>query len=355
MLAPYCSSLDSESEVTSESSGGGGEEAFGGDLDISGTLFATLLTDVSNSDNIEVCSETVSARSSSDMDDDDFFEYLSNRSPKDKVKETRPDMTTCDPVRKTKSCSKVDVPHNSRQDVVKNPKTAYSRPPLMCSTNVNMKSATVELKRIDATVSDRKSERCMSRNAILARENREKKKHYINQLETTVEVMKVENYDLKSKLDAKSKLCDSLHKENEYLRNVLANQSCIGALLKNIHATHGVAFTSSLVSQMNPADTDFKKRPRDENENYKNTSKGIYVRATGSHKRTRNESEKDQEDSYSSPLTPCPSPDQLDGSSSGGVCLHVSDNKVSLEICSQCAENAGNAWRIAGDHTYFKS
>lgn len=329
MLAPCYSFLDSEPEIVT----GGRPEEFVGDLDVTGTLFATLLTDDTEENSTDICSEIMSSHS--DTESDDMLDYLS-RTEKNGCKTD----TVTD-----KQVTKIDLRASN---------SARKRKPLMCSTNVSKKYPRVELKRIETVRQEpeAKTDKCMSRNAIIARENRERKKQYIKQLECSLEEIKVENYDLTARLDAKTKHCKFLQKEVQYLRNVLANQSCIAALLQNIHATQGVAFNSSLTTSVNSENRDLQERPLDENDNFEKTSKGTYVRASGSHKNIKINQGESKVDDFISPLTPCPSQDGVN--SAGGVCLHVSNNKVSLELCAQCSENASNAWK-SGDHTYFKS
>ena len=33
-----------------------------------------------------------------------------------------------------------------------------------------------------------------------------------------------------------------------------------------------------------------------------------------------------------------------DKKSSAGICVHIADNRISLEMCSSCSYNAENAW-----------
>lgn len=242
------------------------------------------------------------------------------------------------------------------QSILYKKETVRSRPPTMRSSKVHTsESVDKEMSNLSDDTDESnhgsgKKNICVNRAAIQARNNREKKKKYINTLEQTVGELKLENFDIKAKFMAKSKLCETLEKEVKYLRNVLANQSCISALLKNIQTTPDVVFTSSLLKPNNDS-TDkgkenmqnSKKRSVDENDNYDSSSKGVYVRATGSHKRSRPESDQ-ASSSFNPPLTPCPSPEQ---DNAGGICLHVSNNKVSIEMCSHCAESASDAWMRA--------
>jgi hypothetical protein len=360
MLDPCNSFLDSEPEdfVVLQADAGqpGVDDLIDGDLDVTGTLFASLLTDFSNPCSTNTITDM---SSSSDSESNDIFNYLSKTQENLMKKEivaqeklmNKETVTQESVKRNTRSCSNSVLKENSKSDSVK--QSLYSRPPLMCSTTVNSKSCKVKFdfqSRKDGS-SDR-SEKSMNKNAIIARENREKKKQYVKQLEIDIEDVKLQNVDLQLKLETKSKQCASMQKEIQYLRNVLANQTGISALLKNIHETQGLSFSSSLGRKVENKSSDTLKRRLDENDNYDNSSKskGIYVRATGSHKKSKQDTVQPVSEEYSLPLTPSPSPKVA-----GGVCLHVNNNKVSLELCSKCAENASNVWNEAGDHTYFKN
>ena len=140
------------------------------------------------------------------------------------------------------------------------------------------------------------------KNAEAARQNRLKKKKYMEDLEKDRSRLKAENVVVKTRcaeLQAKYK---KLETEVAYLRSVLANQSVLATLIKNIPDTPGVNLTSSF-SRKRAAETDAAvsttaiKRPR-------NASGGGNL---------------------------C---------HSGGVCLHVSKDNVSLEFCSQCSLKA---------------
>ncbi|CAH1775780.1 unnamed protein product [Owenia fusiformis] len=132
------------------------------------------------------------------------------------------------------------------------------------------------------------------KNAIQAKINREKKKLYVATLENDVTNLKKENETLKVKSVKMEKQMKIMQDEVTYLRNVLANQSTLSALLKNIPNASDVSLTSS-----------FKRRYDVENDH------GYQKPKHARH-------------------------------SDGGVCLHVENNKVSLEFCSKCAKLANN-------------
>ncbi|XP_038078176.1 CREB/ATF bZIP transcription factor-like [Patiria miniata] len=118
-----------------------------------------------------------------------------------------------------------------------------------------------------------------SKNAIAARENRQKKKMYLQTLEDANEQLNEENSRLKTESTQAKKKISSLEGEVQYLRKVLFNQSSLAGLLK----------------KMNQSDV----------------------------RLSFNGDESQQDDASSS--------------SSGGLCLHVDGEDASLKFCASCA------------------
>lgn len=132
------------------------------------------------------------------------------------------------------------------------------------------------------------------KNAIQAKINREKKKAYIKSLECDVEQLKSENKTLKNKCDKMQKSYKTMEEELVYLKSVLANQSALSGLLQNIPNVKNVQLTSSF----------FRKR-------------------------------KSIESDHDYPMSK-----RSSSAVSGGVCLHVHQDKVSLEFCATCSKEA---------------
>lgn len=131
------------------------------------------------------------------------------------------------------------------------------------------------------------------KNAIQAKLNREKKKAYIKNLEDEIEELKCENFTLKESNKKVVSEKNELLEEVEYLKSVLANQSALASLLKNIGSVENIKLSSSLN----------RKRSADLDHDYHNAGKRVKVPA----KKT------------------------------AGICLHVDQGNVSLEFCSKCA------------------
>ena len=142
------------------------------------------------------------------------------------------------------------------------------------------------------------------KNAEAARQNRMKKKKYVEDLEKEKTGLKTENVVLKTKCGELEATVRRLTAEVRYLRSVLANESTLSSLIQNIPDTPGVSLTSSFS----------RKRPLKDS-----------VNNSGSDRRAKKSKTSSEE-----PVT-------------GGVCLHVSKSVVSLEFCATCSQQAAQA------------
>lgn len=133
------------------------------------------------------------------------------------------------------------------------------------------------------------------KNAEAARLNRQKKKRYVEDLEKTCTTFKTENVVLKTKCHEFQQKCTRLQSEVQYLKSVLMNESTLSSLIQNIPQVKGIKLSSSFS----------RKRPLSEPE--ENSSKR-----------------------------------QKHGSHSGGVCLHVAKDIVSLEFCANCSKQSSS-------------
>lgn len=86
-----------------------------------------------------------------------------------------------------------------------------------------------------------------NRNALLARENRKKKKEHVDSLEKEVDELKKRNGRIRKALKKKCKLVDQLMRERNYLKSVIANKTGIMAVLKSVQRA-GLPMTSSGLS-----------------------------------------------------------------------------------------------------------
>lgn len=132
------------------------------------------------------------------------------------------------------------------------------------------------------------------KNAIQAKINREKKKNYIKGLEDEIDMLKEENSSLRDSKNKMEQTVSVLEDEVAYLKNIIANQSALSNLLKNIPNVSNVKLSSSF-SQ--------RKRAASHDHDYQ-----------GPVKRAK--------------------------TTTAGVCLHVNNDSASLEFCSKCSAMA---------------
>ncbi|XP_061129177.1 CREB/ATF bZIP transcription factor [Syngnathus typhle] len=148
----------------------------------------------------------------------------------------------------------------------------------------------------------RQANQVSNKNAIAARMNRLKKKEYVNSLEKQVGIMSTENNTLKTENAQLTKRVEELEDETRYLRAVLANESMLAQLLSRLSGVNGMKLSSSLFQGADSNEHDYSL-PR---------------------KRVKVEAKE----------------------TSGGVCLHVDKNHVSVEFCTKCAASASAALKI---------
>ncbi|KAH6922810.1 hypothetical protein HPB50_019315 [Hyalomma asiaticum] len=145
---------------------------------------------------------------------------------------------------------------------------------------------------------------CMSKNAIAARENRIKKKMYVNKLERSVRQLSTENAALKKQTQEMSSEIEELSEEVQYLRSVLCNSDEIAALVRSIRSVR-----PSLATTLKNG-TPMKRERVDDHD---------YV-CTGGKRRAPVDNR------------------------AGGVCIHVANGAVSLEFCHRCASKSRDLW-----------
>lgn len=147
---------------------------------------------------------------------------------------------------------------------------------------------------------------CMSKNAIAARENRIRKKLYVNKLERSVRHLSTENATMKRRAQEMRREIEELSEEVQYLRSVLCNADEIKTLVRSIRAVR-----PSLATSTKSGDTLKRERVEEDHD---------YVAAGGKRR---------------------PHVDKK----AGGVCIHVANGTVSLEFCHRCAAKSEDAWQ----------
>lgn len=123
------------------------------------------------------------------------------------------------------------------------------------SNSTNNRAASRNLKRkIDLDDFDEselsqsgKRQKCSSKNAIMARLNRERKKQYISSLETENANLLEENNMIKDKMAKQDKIITNLKRDVVYLKSFLANSKEICQILQNLSKSTGLPVTSSFL------------------------------------------------------------------------------------------------------------
>ncbi|KAI1303049.1 CREB/ATF bZIP transcription factor [Halotydeus destructor] len=160
-------------------------------------------------------------------------------------------------------------------------------------------------KQRKRNISFENTDKGLSKNAIAARENRERKKRYVSDLEVQVKELAKKMKMLAQQNDALKKDNAELLEENDYLTGVVANQPYLTELVKAVRKVPVITNVTTSLAQKQ--DGGRKRKLQDENaEN-----------VTGTRKNARR----------SNPST-------------SGICLHVSNGLVSIEHCHSCKDKA---------------
>lgn len=166
--------------------------------------------------------------------------------------------------------------------------------------------------------------RCMTQNAINARQNRMKKKQYELNLENTVEQLKNENAELQKKYDEQMEVVQNLSTQVEYLNKVVANADKLGLLLQNIPTY--LSGSSNVQGLSNNAHTTKKLASTCEFDFEKLERRYLDMNQDG-----RNAVGFDH--NYACLQS-------RDANSEAGVCLHVATNGLAVEMCAICSQSA---------------
>ncbi|XP_034262032.1 CREB/ATF bZIP transcription factor [Pantherophis guttatus] len=161
--------------------------------------------------------------------------------------------------------------------------------------------------------------------AAAARLNRQKKKLYVQGLETRLQGLAAENRQLRDRNRGLCRRLRDLERETGYLRAVLANQSALGRLLGRLAGDGSLGLRMRISTSL-----------------FRETAAGAFGE-NGDH-------------DYALPIPAEEPAEKLLSSSSssssssarpGGVCLHVDRDHLSVEFCSLCAKRAASSETLA--------
>jgi len=178
--------------------------------------------------------------------------------------------------------------------------------------------------------------RNMSKNAVLARENREKKKRYIQGLERTVHDLSAKNKNLMHTCKTMHSTVTDLHREVSYLRGVIENQSELARLLKHIPFASPKKQLQDLSVCNDESETVNISSCKDQpsfSYNLK-SSESAHTKLISVVESERLLTEHDYARSEKQNKKINVSHHQF------GVCLHVANQVTSLQLCAVCNENA---------------
>lgn len=218
--------------------------------------------------------------------------------------------------------------------------------------------------------------KCDSKNAVMARMNRERKKKYVESLEGNVESLKESNSKLLAQVNEQKEEISSLKNEIKYLKSVLSNSKEIGVLLRRISGVNKeLKITSSLLNVPTPQNEEVVsgdeicKGMNERFSDYFSNSLGFSPHTISHNNFILDDNLSIGDCNDFSFFTP---PDDLswqlssefdtseidkillsdtapadvynltdfDSANPYGVCLHVANKQVSLEFCASCNRSA---------------
>ncbi|XP_018321891.1 uncharacterized protein LOC108734731 isoform X3 [Agrilus planipennis] len=203
----------------------------------------------------------------------------------------------------------------------------------------NSEEAVLNLKGELKKIKSRERSKCYSRNAIMARENRLKKKIYMQNLENENNRLKSENRSISAKLTKQSDVIIHLEREVNYLKGILANSSDLRQLMKNINICTATVLPD--YHHSTASEDDLFKTSELTDDLSSCLEDGLFSDVIIPTKNLDSEPEESNCDALNEHNYTISNEFE---ERNGGICLHVSQHRVSLEFCSICNENAAQAW-----------
>lgn len=158
------------------------------------------------------------------------------------------------------------------------------------------------------------NKKCMTRNAIAARENREKKKEYVKGLEKDLSVVKKELVVMSANMCSLTKRYKDLESENEYFKNIVANLPQIESLVHHMKSAPNVELLGTSLCSTNDCLANTSKMSLHSNFDSNSVRKSNRIAAK---------------------------------IESSGICIHIKNtNQMSLEFCNKCSDASNKMFRV---------
>lgn len=167
-----------------------------------------------------------------------------------------------------------------------------------------------------------KAKKCFAsnKNALIARKNREKKKKYIQTLEYSFDQLSSDRDTLLTQVSTMKATITKLNDQVSYLKSVLENQSDLAKVLSAVSDVPGLKLHPFLNSNGSKQSSSSGEESDDQSKPKKCKLAAAYARPSAIPNAIATASGK--------------------GFGNTGICLHVKNGKISVELCAECNKSA---------------
>ncbi|XP_063695843.1 uncharacterized protein LOC134827200 [Culicoides brevitarsis] len=257
------------------------------------------------------------------------------------------------------------------------PIQAHTEVPMSGRSSVISQYSEMGTTKIERKPTRRPDPHVNNRNAIMARENRRKHKENQERLERENAILQKENEELRAHLKAKDRQISSLRHEYKYLKSIIANKTQICEILRAVQSSR-LPLTSSLenfrsdpshtvMREMSPASVStvsattsgYQSPSTSENSDYEMDANALPTDPKWANDPIFSDIPATSEDvdvDHFLDFVDNPNSESTTGPivrdehsyseniEDPGVCVHISNQKVSIEFCSKCHKGATNAF-----------
>lgn len=197
-----------------------------------------------------------------------------------------------------------------------------------------------------------KKSRCVNKNALNARLNREKKKAYLASLEEEIHQLREINQKSECKLKEQDQTIDKMKQDLVHMKSLLANNKYLNNLVSKLSEVTGLPVTSSFIGKIKEEEKPARTRsvPRGANHPIYNNDVSLGGRDMYCSVTPQCESESDfpylQDDYFldydTKELFPFDFSDSVENEKGMGICVHINQNRLSVEFCPICNSMASS-------------